>query len=64
MEDVKTTKALQNKTIDLHILGESSQPGNSQWRAQGLYVNDDGVSTNLTGNFNSYSIVAKSSNGI
>ncbi len=60
LEDVKTTHDLQDQPIDLHILGEASQPGSAQWRSQGAFVNDDGVQVSMTGNFNAYSFVATS----
>jgi hypothetical protein len=63
MQDAKalkamTTKDLQNAPIDLHILGKYNVPGLPNWRAEGTYLNDDGLSTQLAGNVNQYRLVA------
>lgn len=52
-----TSADLQDRPIELHILGEPVT--DTKWRAQGTYINDDGVTADLTGNVNKYSIVAQ-----
>ena len=54
----RTTVDLQNAPIDLHILGSFRVPGVMNWQAEGLYVNDDGLTTDLQGNVNQYYIKA------
>ena len=44
---VRTTVDLQNAPVDLHILGSFNVPGVMNWQATGLYVNDDGMTTDL-----------------
>ena len=51
---VNTTVDLQNQPVDLHILGQYRVPGVMTWAAEGLYVNDDGLTTELGGNVNQY----------
>lgn len=51
-----TTQDLQSYPVDFHLLG-SVTPGN-KWIASGTYVNDDGVSLDLAGNVNQYTILA------
>jgi hypothetical protein len=48
----RTTYDLQQAPIDLHILGSFRVPGIPNWQAEGLYVNDDGETTDLGGNVN------------
>lgn len=60
--NVKTTVDLQNAPIDLHILGSYAFPGATSWRAEGLYYNDDGLTTEVAGNANQYKIKASYSN--
>ena len=55
----QTTVDLQNAPVDLHVLGAFSVPGIMKWRADGTYLNDDGVSTQLAGNVNQYRITAQ-----
>ena len=54
----RTTVDLQKAPVDLHILGSFRVPGVMNWQAEGLYVNDDGVTTELQGNVNQYYIKA------
>jgi hypothetical protein len=49
-----TTVDLQNSPIDLHILGQYRVPGIMSWAAEGLYVNDDGLTVETEGNVNQY----------
>ena len=44
---VRTTVDLQKAPVDLHILGSFNVPGVMNWQATGLYVNDDGMTTDL-----------------
>ena len=44
--------------IDLHILGASSDGSSTSFNAQGFYLNDDGLTLNLTNKQNQYSIKA------
>ena len=57
--DVSTTVDLQSKPIDLHILGSFAVPGIMSWRAEGTYLNDDGLTTQLQGNVNQYRFTAQ-----
>jgi len=41
----------------MHILGTANSVGEA-WYAVGNYVNDDGLTTNLVGNYNHYSFAA------
>jgi alpha-glucosidase (family GH31 glycosyl hydrolase) len=51
-----TSKDLQSQPVDFHILGkETNYP---EWQSSGRYINDDGLSLNITGNYNSYNIKA------
>jgi alpha-glucosidase (family GH31 glycosyl hydrolase) len=54
--NAKTTADLLNAPVDFHILGTQSVPGLPNWRAEGMYLNDDGLTTNVTGNVNQYRI--------
>ena len=57
MPDVWNTVDLQGKPVDFHILGTKTNPDvNNNWRSQGVYVNDDGTTLNLDGNWNRYDI--------
>jgi alpha-glucosidase (family GH31 glycosyl hydrolase) len=49
-----TTVDLQNSPVDLHILGQYRVPGIMSWAAEGLYVNDDGLTVETEGNVNQY----------
>lgn len=51
-----TSKDLQSQSVDFHILGQVTN--NSEWQSSGRYINDDGLSLNITGNYNSYNIKA------
>jgi hypothetical protein len=51
-----TSKDLQSESVDFHILGQVTN--NSEWKSSGRYINDDGLSLNITGNYNSYNIKA------
>jgi len=42
----------------LHILGAYAFPGATGWRSEGLYYNDDGLTTAIAGNANQYRIKA------
>ena len=53
-----TTSDLQKQKVNLHILGKESTMPSASWEAEGKYVNDDGVTLNLTGNYNLYQISA------
>jgi hypothetical protein len=53
-----TTHDLQKEPVDLHILGQYRVPGIMSWAAEGLYVNDDGMTIELDGNVNQYYIKA------
>lgn len=53
-----TTLDLQKEPVDLHILGQYRVPGIMSWSAEGLYVNDDGLTTDLNGNVNQYFLKA------
>ena len=44
--------------MDFHILGKTINFGSYAWRAQGRYVNDDGVTLNLDGKVNAYNVSA------
>lgn len=33
--------------------------GSNKWRAQGTYINDDGETADLEGNYNEYAIIAQ-----
>ena len=55
----RTTVDLQKAPVDFHILGSFRVPGIPSWSADGQYLNDDGLSTNLTGNVNQYRINAQ-----
>jgi hypothetical protein len=48
----RTTKDLQQHPVDLHILGTYRVPGIMSWTADGDYINDDGITTQLQGNVN------------
>jgi alpha-glucosidase (family GH31 glycosyl hydrolase) len=49
-----TTKDLQNQYVDFHVLGSLTDSQSGKWVSQGRYINDDGLSLNITGNYNSY----------
>lgn len=49
-----TTKDLQNQYVDFHVLGTVTDSQFGKWVSQGRYINDDGLSLNITGNYNSY----------
>lgn len=53
-----TTQDLMNWPVDFHALGSATSVGNGQWSASGRYINDDGVSLDLAGNVNSYTMYA------
>lgn len=53
-----TTQDLMNWPVDFHALGSALSVGDGQWSASGRYVNDDGVTLNLEGNVNSYTLYA------
>jgi alpha-glucosidase (family GH31 glycosyl hydrolase) len=55
---VRTTDDLLTYPVDLHILGAYLVPGSMSWSAEGFYVNDDGLTTDLVGNVNQYKINA------
>ena len=59
--DFNTSKALQDKPIELHILGDPAQgpQGFLYWEARGVYVNDDGETLDVTNNFNGYNFIAR-----
>jgi hypothetical protein len=44
--------------IDLHVLGEPQGVSQTNFRAQGVYMNDDGLTLNTVNATNGYSIVA------
>lgn len=52
-----TTFDLQNYPVDLHILGSANKMGEA-WYATGTFVNDDGLTTSLNGNYNHYAFAA------
>jgi alpha-glucosidase (family GH31 glycosyl hydrolase) len=49
-----TTKDLQNQYVDFHVLGLITDSQSGKWVSRGRYINDDGLSLNITGNYNSY----------
>lgn len=49
-----TTKDLQNQYVDFHALGSVTDIQSGKWVSQGRYINDDGLSLNISGNYNSY----------
>ena len=57
------TVDLQNAPVDLHILGTSSNLPNT-WTARGDYINDDGLTRDLTNNLNQYLIQAQYSRAV
>lgn len=53
-----TTQDLQNWPVDFNILGSLASSGDGKWTASGRYINDDGVSIDLAGNVNAYTLYA------
>jgi alpha-glucosidase (family GH31 glycosyl hydrolase) len=53
-----TTADLQKEPVDFHVLGEVIDTTTGTWTASGVYYNDDGVTLNITGRYNSYSLSA------
>ena len=53
-----TTQDLQSQSVDFHILGSITDIATGKWQSAGRYINDDGLSLNITGNYNSYAIKA------
>lgn len=51
-----TTVDLQNQPVDFHILGSKVSTDSPNWRSQGVYVNDDGLSLDITDKWNRYDI--------
>eukprot|EP00347_Sterkiella_histriomuscorum_P006514 403352477 len=47
---------LQSHPVDFHILGKQLNSTTQDWYSQGVYVNDDGLSLELTNNWNRYDI--------
>jgi len=47
--------------INLHILGQNTGADPTSFNAQGVYINDDGVTLNLINKQNQYSITAQNS---
>lgn len=54
---INNTAQLQQYPVDFHILGSKSPYPNVEWHAAGVFINDDGVSTNYT-NTTKYSLEA------
>lgn len=54
--DIRTTVDLQQKPVDFHVLPLPNNEGSLNWRASGNYANDDGLTLDVTGNWNQYSI--------
>jgi hypothetical protein len=53
--DIRTTVDLQKIPVDFHVLPLPSDPSALNWRASGIYANDDGLNLDVTGNWNQYS---------
>ena len=51
-----TTGDLQKQPVEFNILGSISSNGNNQWTASGRYINDDGLTLDLTNNVNAYTL--------
>lgn len=43
-----------NKPVDFHVVGTVNDEDTMAWSASGTYVNDDGVTLNVAGNYNQY----------
>ena len=56
--NAQTIYDLQAKPVDLHINPSPTPWAPSSWHASGVYINDDGESFNITGNYNQYTILA------
>jgi hypothetical protein len=59
--NVMNVADLQKLPVDFHILGSTDNKLGFAWYAAGVYVNDDGITTSIEGNFNKYSIAAMAS---
>ena len=53
-----TTLDLQGWPVEFHALGSLASTGGNKWTAQGRYVNDDGLTLDLDGTVNSYTMFA------
>lgn len=56
--NANTTYALQFQPVDFHINPKKTPWAPAFWSANGVYINDDGESLNITGNYNEYTLVA------
>ena len=45
---------MKNKPVDFHVVGTVNDPDTMSWSAAGTYVNDDGDTLDVTGNYNQY----------
>ena len=60
-DKINTTADLQKKPVEFHVVG-AKVLDNGNWRAEGIYYNDDGYKLNLTDNGNYYQLVAEYKN--
>ena len=58
---ISTTVDLQKLPVDFHVVG-AKVTDNGNWRAEGIYYNDDGLNLNLADNGNYYNLVAEYKN--
>ena len=53
-----TVSQMQDEKVNLHILPKPTTIPSTAWTASGKYVNDDGITLDLEGNYNEYKISA------
>lgn len=47
-----TVADLQDEKVNIHILPKPTTIPSASWTAEGRYVNDDGVTLDIEGNYN------------